>query len=184
LFGGRALPLSFAAPGQINAQVPYALPKGNYQLIVARGTTISTPVSVAVLDTQPGIFTTNSSGSGQGHVYKITAAHDQVLADAASPVKAGDVLTIYCSGLGEVTPGGVDAGSAAPLGTLESAVNPVTATIGGIPATVLFAGLTPGFTGLYQVNLTVPEGVPPGSAVPILLTGAGIASAPVTIGVH
>ena len=106
----------------------------------------------------------------------------QILATPSAPATAGDVLTIYCAGLGEVTPA-LNAGASAPLDTLENTVNPVTATIGGVAANVLFAGLTPGFTGLYQVNLTVPSGVTPGSAVPLVLTAAGQQSLPSALAV-
>ena len=77
----------------------------------------------------------------------------------------------------------VDAGAPAPLDTLEYTANTVTATVGGVDSKVLFAGLTPGFTGLYQVNLAVPSGVAPGNAVPLVLTAAGLASKPVTLAV-
>jgi len=63
-------------------------------------------------------------------------------------------------------------------------VNTVTATIGAVAASVQFAGLTPGFAGLYQVNAVVPPGVVAGNQVPLVLTAAGQSSAPVTIAVH
>jgi uncharacterized protein (TIGR03437 family) len=66
---------------------------------------------------------------------------------------------------------------------LENTANPVTATIGGVSASVQFAGLTPGFTGLYQVNLTIPGGVTPGDATALVLTVGGQVSQPVTLAV-
>ena len=56
-------------------------------------------------------------------------------------------------------------------------------TVGGVPASVFFAGLTPLQTGLYQVNAVIPQGVSPGSQVQVVLTVAGQQSAPVTIAV-
>jgi uncharacterized protein (TIGR03437 family) len=58
------------------------------------------------------------------------------------------------------------------------------ATIGGVPATVLFAGLTPGFIGLGQVNLLVPDAVPSGDAVPVVLESAGQSSKSVTVSIR
>ena len=55
---------------------------------------------------------------------------------------------------------------------------------GGIDANVLFAGLTPTEVGLYQVNVTIPAGVTPGPAVPLVLTAAGQVSAPVTVAIQ
>ena len=54
-------------------------------------------------------------------------------------------------------------------------------TVGGIDATVQFAGLAPGFTGLYHVNVVVPEGVQSGDDVPVVLNVAGQSSPPVTV---
>jgi uncharacterized protein (TIGR03437 family) len=61
--------------------------------------------------------------------------------------------------------------------------NPVTLTIGGVAVTPLYAGVTAGFAGLYQVNAVVPSGVS-GDAVPVVLTVAGQTSPAVTIAVH
>jgi uncharacterized protein (TIGR03437 family) len=60
----------------------------------------------------------------------------------------------------------------------------VSVTIGAQPAQVLFAGLAPGFAGLYQVNAVVPPGITPGAKVPVILTTAGFSSAPVTVAVQ
>jgi uncharacterized protein (TIGR03437 family) len=76
------------------------------------------------------------------------------------------------------------AGSAAPVDTLSSTVVPVTVTIGGKAATVLFAGVTPGFTGLYQVNVAMPNGITPGNAVPLVLTQGENSSPAVNIAVR
>jgi adhesin/invasin len=185
IVGGVNVPLVFVSAGQINAQLPYKLAtKATYQVLVQRGNVISTPEPIVILETQPAVFSTDLSGKGQGHIYRIAADGLQTLAAAGAAVTAGDVLTIYCSGLGEVTPAGVVAGSPSPLDVLENAANAVTATIGGVTAKVLFAGLTPGFTGLYQVNLIVPAGVAPGDSVPLVLTAAGQVSQAVTLAVR
>jgi uncharacterized protein (TIGR03437 family) len=182
LFGGRLLPLVFASPNQVNAMVPYSIvPGATYQLIAQRGTRLSVPQSVTVAAAEPAIFTTDSSGQGQGHIYDYVSATDQPLAGPAHPAKAGDVLIIYCAGLGAVVPA-IDAGVA--VDRLTQTINPVGVTIGGVPSNVLFSGLTPNFTGLYQVNVMVPAGLSPGDGVPVVLSVAGVSSPPATISVQ
>jgi uncharacterized protein (TIGR03437 family) len=104
------------------------------------------------------------------------------VADSAHPVEAGEVIVIYCTGLGEVDPP-VAAGTIAPLTQLSRTVNPVTVTIGGIPARVDFAGLTPGSVGLYQVNAVVPGGIASSDHAEVIISVAGQQSRPVTIAV-
>jgi uncharacterized protein (TIGR03437 family) len=166
------LPLQYVSPGQINVVIPYNIAvNAPHQLIVQRGNAISVPAPIAVFDTQPAILSTSGSGSGQGHIYKTDASGNTVLADAASPAKAGDVLVIYTVGLGVVTPA-VKAGDPSPYPP-ANASGAVSVTIGGVPAKVVFAGLTPGGVGLYQVNVVVPSGVFPGGQVPVTLAVAG-----------
>ncbi len=182
--GGRALPLFSVSDGQVNAIIPYevAAPVPQ-QMIVRRGNRVSLPAPVTVLPTEPGIFTTDASGKGQGHIYAIPGPGRQVLAGAGSPAQVGDFLIIYCSGLGPVNPP-VVAGSPTPTDALRPATNAVTVSIGGRPARVDFAGLTPASVALYQVNTVVPEGVEPGDSVPVVITAGGVSSPPVTIAVR
>ncbi len=178
----QPIPLLYAGPGQINAQIPYNLSGDTeYQLEIRRGQAIATPQPVVIAQARPGIFTVDQTGQGQGHIYRALTGGAQVLADGAGAASAGEVLVIYCNGLGATTPG-VTAGAAAPFSPLAVTSNEVALTIGGVPATVAFAGLAPGFTGLYQINAVMPAGVAAGASVPVVITVAGQESVPVTMG--
>lgn len=92
--------------------------------------------------------------------------------ECGQPASAGDVLQVYVTGLGRVTadPAGpaLATGKAAPAdGSVlyRSAVPQV--TIGGVAAQVEFAGLTPGYAGLYQIDVVVPAGLAAGDDVPL-----------------
>jgi uncharacterized protein (TIGR03437 family) len=183
VIAGRSVPLIFTSPAQINAVLPYGLSTAApMQMVAIRGNIISTPVTVAIVAGAPGVFATDGTGRGQGHVYVATGGAG-TLADSKRPLKSGDVIFLYCGGLGEVDVP-VEAGTATPADKLRNAKNTVTLTIGGVRAAVSFAGLTPGASGLYQVNATVPAGVPSGAAVPVVLTIGAVASLPVTVAVQ
>jgi uncharacterized protein (TIGR03437 family) len=183
IIAGVPMPLVYASDGQVNAVVPFETPVNKpQQVIVNTGTSYSNAQTVNVASAAPGIFVLNVAG--QGAIVGVDASGAQTLADASHPVKAGDAITIYCTGLGQVTPP-VPTGSPAPSDSVSSTVKPVSVTIGGVPANnVLFAGLTPQFVGLYQVNVIVPDGVPPGNQVPVVVTAEGQSSAPATIAVR
>ena len=82
------------------------------------------------------------------------------------------------TGLGKATPEGNPAsvplatGQVAPAdgSTIYWCVQLPVVTIGGVPAELMFWGLAPGFAGLYQVNIRVPEAAPTGDAVPLTIT--------------
>lgn len=178
--GGKVAPLMVAAEGQINALVPFGLSVNTrQQLIIRRGGSYSLPEPVALAAVQPAVFTKDSSGKGQGLVYKA----DGKLAEAGAAAKAGDTVSLYCTGLGATTPA-VDAGSPAP-GSPEAGVNAeVKVTIGGIDAKVESATLAAGKTGIYVVKATVPEGVTPAGDVPVVVTVSGQASPAVTMAIE
>ncbi|MDP8979333.1 MAG: hypothetical protein M3O35_01940 [Acidobacteriota bacterium] len=182
IIGGRVLPLYFTSTGQIDAIVPYDLPQNSVQqIIVQSGAAYSQPEVVTVSAAHAGVFTQNQSGTGPGAILGQKPGGVPALNTPANPASAGDALLIFCTGLGTVSPS-VPAGSAAPF-ALFSTDNQVTATVGGQTAQVLFAGLAPGYVGLYQVNLIVPAGITPGPNVPVVLSAAGADSVPVTVAI-
>ena len=82
-------------------------------------------------------------------------------ADLDHPASAGEAIEIYGLGLG-VTDPAVEAGVASPSSPPARAVQTPRLQIGGLDAVITFAGLAPGFAGLYQVNAVVPAGLAPG----------------------
>jgi uncharacterized protein (TIGR03437 family) len=102
--------------------------------------------------------------------------------DANAPAHAGDYLEIYATGLGAVT-NTPQTGAVALVTPLSYLIGNATVTIGGVAAPVIFAGLAPGYVGLYQVNVQVPEGVAAGDAVPVILSTGAVSNA-VTISVR
>ena len=181
--GGRRLPLLFSREDQVNAIVPFELTdrlNESLPLLVRRTDAQSVSVSepVFVMAARPGVFTQSQSGIGPGAIQNVNFQ----TVTQANPVKAGDAIIIYCAGLGEVDPP-VASGTAAPSSPLAETAEQVTVTIAGLPAQVLFAGLTPSFASLYQVNAVVPQGVAQGE-VEVTVSLAGQTSSLVTVAVE
>jgi len=169
---GTPMPLLYASATQINALIPAGLtPNATCGLVVTVGGVASSPQPLLVTELQPGIYTVNTSGSGPGIVANAVTG---LLNSSTNPAHVGDFEVIYATGLGTVAgPNGEQGpavGAATPLSPIFYTASTVTATIGGKAAPVLFSGLTSGFAGLYQINVQVPAGVAPGTAVPVVLT--------------
>jgi uncharacterized protein (TIGR03437 family) len=132
----------------------------------------SNPVTVYTNKTAPGIFTfTSLDGTYPAGIGPAAVLHlDYSLVTAEHPAAGGETLVLYLTGLGAVTPA-VDDGAAGPSNPPATAKEASSITVdvfdqGGIQsfADVIFAGLAPGFAGVYQINFTVPKGVAPGPA--------------------
>ena len=175
--GGQSLRLDYASPGQINALIAQNLnPNTSYPLVIQRGSSQSVPAPLTVVEYQPGIYTLDLSGAGQGVV---EIAGTTLLAaptgDGSRPVQRGsEYLAIFATGLGPVVGANGEAqpadGAGAPLGSIFQTAGLVSATIGGVSAPVSFSGLTPTYVGLYQVNVQVPVTAPAGDGVPLTIT--------------
>ena len=183
---GVPMPLLYTSEGQVNAQVPYGINiNTTHQVLLRRGDTFATPAPIDVAAAQPAVFLApQAQAPQQGHIYRFVSEADQPLAAPGNPAAAKDFLIIYCSGLGETSPAAVAGEAAAGQEPLARTADPVVVTVGGVEAKVDFAGLTPFFSGLYQVNIQVRSGVTPGDQVPVVLTVGGQASPPVTIAIE
>jgi uncharacterized protein (TIGR03437 family) len=147
---GVAAPLLFVSPTQINAQAPYEIGPGRASLIVQAGNFYSPAEPLGVNGFGPGVYTMPLTD----HAVAVNLS-DGSLNSAAHPAGPGEYVILYLTGQGAVAPR-VDTGDPAPSSILSLPAAPVTATLGGVPAKVAFAGLAPGFVSVLQVNLEVP----------------------------
>jgi uncharacterized protein (TIGR03437 family) len=181
LFDGVAAPLVYAQERQVSAIVPYGVfGKSETKLQVSYQDRTSNSLSLPIVATALGIFSLDGSGRGAGAIIN----QDGTVNSPNNPASAGSVVFIYATGEGQTNPAGVDGkpnGYPAPVPLAE----PVTATIGGATASVLYAGGVPGLVaGVLQINVEIPSGIPAASAAPIVLTIGGQASQPgVTVAV-
>jgi len=90
-------------------------------------------------------------------------------------VREGDDLVIFATGLGLTTPA-VRAGQAAPSDPLSVAVIPAEVSLDGVPLQVMYAGLTPGGVGVYQINVRVPRGIGGGDSVALAVRQGGMST--------
>ncbi len=173
LFDGVASPLIYISAGQVNAVAPFGLTGGNTtQVQVQFQGQASDPVPMTVAPAQPGIFSFDGSGAGQGAILN----QDGSVNSAGNPAAAGSIITLWATGAGQLSPPGID-GAVTTSDSLPVPVLPVTAQIGGQAATVLYAGGAPGIVaGVIQVNLRVPRGTAAGAAVPLVLSVGGSTS--------
>jgi len=180
-FNGVPAPILYASSSQLNLQVPWELQGSGATSVTVSGNSIGTELeSLAVAQSDPGIFSLGVPQGGQGAIENVAG----VVVNANSPAHAGDYIVIFANGLGAVsnTP---KTGGTAVANPLSSLIGNLSVTIGGVPAPgVFFAGLAPGFVGLYQVNVQVPQGVAPGDAVPVVLSTGAAFSNTVTISVR
>lgn len=168
--GGRAAPVLYVSPSQINFQVPYDIQPGSSVLTVTANAVPGTPIPVSVAAAAPGIF-------AYGNNWAIVQNSDYSLNSVANPAKLGSYVTVYWTGGGPVNPP-VVTGSAAPDSPLSTTTAAVTASINGVPATVVFAGLTPGSVGLLQANVQIPAGLASGTYSIQISAGGGTSNTP------
>ena len=187
LFNNVPAPVYYASYGQVDFIVPFSAQPGPAQVSISYNGQAGNTVSAMVAARVPRIL---RLGIGN---YGIVVNQDgsfpmPVTAGIPShPAHPGDTLVIYAIGLGATTPGVAD-GAASPASPLANAAT-TTVTFGGgfaVPSTdgqVQFSGLSPGFVGLYQVNVVVPAGLPTNDELGLMLFVGGTASYPVTIAI-
>lgn len=161
---------------QLNFQAPFEISKrAAASVVITRAGASSDAVVVPVVELQPALYTTDGTQAIVVHNADFT------LADASRPLASGEFAFVYAAGLGAVT-NQPQTGSAAPASPPSATLTSVAVTLAGRPCEVQFAGLAPGFVGVYQVNFRVPVNPPRGLQELILTVGtSGSPAAKVTV---
>ena len=176
--------LIFVSAAQINAVANPLSTSGTIPVSVIRncgqpGEVTSAALDVKVAAETPQFLFVIQNPSGMNEVVAIEALSGAKVGPVGlipgenfTPAKAADILTVYGVGWGVTTP-------AAVVGSLAAGAADITGahklTIGGKTAEVSYAGLSPTFAGLYQINFKVPSGLTAGNQ-PIVLTIDGVST--------
>ncbi|MCW5965768.1 MAG: S8 family serine peptidase [Bryobacterales bacterium] len=171
--------LLFVSPQQVNLQIPWEFAGKPSAVVKVNLGDISTEVREVALNTfSPGIFQYTEEGTGLRLIAAEIFRGGQRLGLHGSNrrVQAGDVLELYANGLGPVAGGNPPTGAATPGGLFTTQTAP-TVLINGTPVPVEFSGLASGFVALYQVNISIPGGIPAGERDIIIQIGGVDSSA-------
>ena len=180
---GLKAPLFFVSAGQLAFQLPYEVPYPPLLVTVSTNDAVSASVNAMLAQSSPGLFTLADGTTAIAQDFG-PDGKSFFLVDRTSPNRfaaPGDYLVFYLSGLGSTSP--ITRTNEVVSGTppLPKLNNEPVVTIGGTVVPTLYAGLTPGYVGLYQINLQLPAGVTLGAAVPVVVRAGGQSSKPATI---
>jgi uncharacterized protein (TIGR03437 family) len=167
---GTPVPLLFVSSQQINAQLPYNV-SGSATLTVHTPGGISDNYLFNVQPAAPSVFQSGTAGPQTG-LATILRADNSQLVTPTNPVHPQDTLIIFLTGMGQTTPQ-VPSGMPAPSNPLAQANIAPIVTLGGSNLPVAYAGLVPNEVGVYQINVTVPNGIPQGLSIPLNIDQGG-----------
>ena len=169
--GGQSGRILYVSPNQVDAMFAFETPTGAQDLTLNNGSAAGVPVSLNLAALAPAVYNLAFKNA------------DFTFIGPANPAHAGDVLVFYTTGMGQTSPVLVT-GQVTPVGPPFFNTATVTATMGGANATVVYSIAAPPYvTGLYQLAVTVPDGLGPGS-VPFTISAGGLESNTISIEVR
>jgi uncharacterized protein (TIGR03437 family) len=180
LVGSVQAPLYFLSNGQINLQIPFEV-TANQQIpiLLSVNGALTLPQMLNIVPAAPGVLSANdgpNAASVQNGAHIVAQHADGSMVSSSNPAQPGEYLVMYLVGLGATNPS-VASGAPAPSSPLAEVTMEPTVTVGSQPSNVVFAGLTPGFVGLYQVNFQVPSSSASGE-LQVNVTQNGVAANP------
>jgi uncharacterized protein (TIGR03437 family) len=156
--------LFYVSPGQINFLIPYELTTLAADITVLRQGVAGPDVTIQLAPASPGLFEWNGPFALAEHA-------DGSLITADSPAQAGEVVVLYAAGLGRVLPDSTS--GSVPLGAATIFwISQFQILLDGVPqpaASLFYAGVAPGFAGLYQINFKLPDQVFPDPEIRIVI---------------
>ena len=167
LFDGNPAPLLFVRSDQVNAVTPFGLAgKASTQIQIEYQGVKSEPLAVPVNSANPGIFTLDSSGSGQAAAFNEDGSYNT----PSNPATAGSIVVLFATGAGKLEP--VPEDGKIVRGTPPRTA-PASAYVGSCQAEVVYSGSAPELiAGAIQVNVRIPAQAPP-PAPPGAVCGRG-----------
>jgi uncharacterized protein (TIGR03437 family) len=170
LFDGVPAPLLQAYAARVDVVAPYSIAgKKSVTVQLVYNGVETAPFVQNVADASPGVYTLDSSGQGQALMFH----EDGTQNGPANPAARGSVVMFYATGLGQTDPPGVDGEI-----TRDVLARPrlqVRAWVQGQEAEVVYAGAAPGsVSGVMQINIKVPMGLPSGDTLPIAIRAGAL----------
>lgn len=172
MINGTPAPILYTQADYAVIVAPWSLTGTTANIVVTAGTTTSQTLQVTLAPTAPGVYTYSGSA--------LAFNQDGTINITTNAATAGSVVVLYVTGLGQTDPPGQDGTKNGSL-VLAETVAPVSVTIGGQAATVVYAGSAPGqISGVMQVEAVVPAGAGTGP-VPVVVTAGGVSAIPSSI---
>ena len=172
--GGKSAYVALVGANSIVVQLPVEASTGINNLVVSVAGVASTPFPIAFETYAPALFSNSGVFTGMG--FSVVSGNAIRPVSSVMPARSGDQITVYATGLGPTNPA-TPTGLAPPV--LSRTVASVNVTVGGQPATVLFAGAAAGTLGTYQINFTVPLGLQ--GTQPVTVSVDGVSSNPANL---
>jgi uncharacterized protein (TIGR03437 family) len=163
--------LLYVSPTQINFLIPYELTAPTVQVLVARqgiagpfGPTGAPSVIIQLGTTAPGFFEWDGNHAVAQHA-------NGTLITSTAPAQAGEIIVLYATGLGRTVPDS-NSGSIPTRAATILYASKMLMLLNGIPqpqANIYYAGVTPGFAGLYQINFRLPDVLPSNPDIQVMI---------------
>jgi uncharacterized protein (TIGR03437 family) len=181
LVGPTQAPLYFLSSGQVNIEIPAdATATQQTPIVLSVNNALTLPLMLNIVPATPGVLSsddgpTRPSLQNGAHIIAQHSA-DFSLVTSSNPAKPGEYLVMYLVGMGATNPA-VASGAASPTSPLAKVTAQPTVMLDSQSCTVTFAGLTPNFVGLYQIDFQVPSNAKSGE-LEVDVTQNGIAANP------
>jgi uncharacterized protein (TIGR03437 family) len=190
-FNDITAPIVSVSPGGANPYVSVQVPfevlasgqtSGSVPVVLTVNGALSAPAQSPIVFSAPGIFTIPPTGQGNAvlvfvdsttKVPTIAAPPTATLGYPTAPILRGATGFFYVTGLGAMAPSVSDGSGNCPAADgICNAIAMPTVLVGGMNAPVAFAGQAPGFPGVFQVNITIPQNAPTGNNVSLVIKSA------------
>ena len=159
-------PLYFVSPTQINLLIPGNLLPGDAWLQIVRDGRAGPKVRLRLREAAPALYLLDESTA-------IAVRPDGSVATVNNPARPGEIVVLYGTGFGPTRPG-FPPGALAPFAAELEKRDEFGLWLDGVPVApedLLYVGVTPGFAGLYQINLRLPAHVGPRPEIRIAAAG-------------